>query len=435
MTTIKRLRRLTGEATKPGADSNRADEISELRRRIDEIVSRRPVAREMSAPRPHTHNIALHDVIRGEEVANKCGKFFIVRGQHTASAIHGNRRLKDISAIDMKAAALLANDTDIASFACHDALFLDTETTGLAGGTGTFAFLIGVGWFDNEAFITQQIFARDFSEERAGLSFLLEIARGKKFLVTYNGKIFDIGILSTRFILNRLPDALAPMPHLDLLHPARRLFGHRLENNRLSTMERDIIEFQRYGDIPGSEIPQRYFDWLRYRDPHLLTDVFEHNRLDVVSMAALSIHLAELVDPRIDRHARRHTDLLAASRLFLDRGDHDRAQRILESLVDSNEPHVALEAKRSLSLIYKRHGRWAEAAYLWKAILQHEPGNLFAVEELAKNLEHRERNFTQAIDLINQTLGQSNFRTGAERDALLYRLRRLQGRAGRSPKE
>jgi uncharacterized protein YprB with RNaseH-like and TPR domain len=92
----------------------------------------------------------LHEVIRGEEVANEYGKFFIVHGRNTGSSKHGNRRLKDVSSIDMKAAALLANDMDIASFACHDALFLDTETTGLAGGAGTFAFLIGVGWFEGE---------------------------------------------------------------------------------------------------------------------------------------------------------------------------------------------------------------------------------------------------------------------------------------------
>jgi uncharacterized protein YprB with RNaseH-like and TPR domain len=121
-------------------------------------------------------------------------------------------------------------------------------------------------------------------------------------------------------------------------------------------MERDIIEFQRYGDIPGSEIPQRYFDWLRHRDPHLLTDIFEHNRLDVVSMAALSFHLAELVGSSGGPEARRHIDLLAASRLLLDRGNLDGARRILKTLADSDESHIAMEAKRSLSLLYKRRG-------------------------------------------------------------------------------
>ena len=147
-----------------------------------------------------------------------------------------------------------------------------------------------------------------FPKKSACLYFLLEIAREKSFLVTYNGKAFDVGLLSTRFILNRLPDGLTAMPNLDLLHPARRLFGHRLENNRLSTMEKDIIGFHRYGDIPGSEIPQRYFDWLRYRDPRLLADVFNHNRLDVISMAALSVHLAEILSSK--PHMANETNML-----------------------------------------------------------------------------------------------------------------------------
>jgi len=430
MSTIKRLQRLTGEDSPKQKKSPRADEISELRRRIEAITSRRPMGNEKPASRPYESRIPLEDVIRGEEIVSAFGKFFIVHGHHAASSKHGNRRIREIAAIDMKAAAILANNADIASFGCKDALFLDTETTGLAGGTGTFAFLIGLGWFEDDTFRTQQLFARDFSEERACLNFLLEMAREKSFLVTYNGKAFDVGLLSTRFILNRLPDGLAAMPNLDLLHPARRLFGHRLENNRLSTMEKDIIGFHRYGDIPGSEIPQRYFDWLRYRDPRLLEDVFEHNRLDVISMAALSVHLAEILSPKPDMATREHLDLLAASRLLVDRGDSSGAQTILEALITADNAHAAFEARKSLSLIHKRHGHWKDARETWEAMLLYNPGNLFAVEEMAKYLEHRRRNFKKAIDIINEALILPHSLTTLETDALVYRLRRLKSRAG-----
>lgn len=430
MSTIKRLQRLTGEDSPKQKKSPRADEISELRRRIEAITSRRPMGTQKPASSPYENRLPLEDVIRGEEVANAFGKFFIVHGHHAGSSKHGSRSIREMSALDMKAAAILANNADIASFGCKDALYLDTETTGLAGGTGTFAFLIGLGWFEDDTFRTQQLFARDFSEERACLYFLLEIAQEKSFLVTYNGKTFDVGLLSTRFILNRLPDGLTAMPNLDLLHPARRLFGHRLENNRLSTMERDIIGFHRYGDIPGSEIPQRYFEWLRHRDPRLLADIFEHNRLDVISMAALSVYLAEMLGSKPDILTKEHADLLAASRLLVDRGDSSGAQTILEALIKADDAHAAFEARKSLSLIHKRHGRWKDAIQTWEAMLLYNPSDFFAVEEMAKYLEHRRRDFKKAIDIINEALILPHSRTTLERDALVYRLRRLKSRAG-----
>ena len=430
MNTIKRIQRLTGEDPRNDKKSTRADQISELRKRIEAITSRRPMRHEKPASLPCKSGIDLHDVIRGEEIVSPFGKFFIVHGHHEASSKHGSRRIREIAALDMKAAAILANNADIASFGCTDALFLDTETTGLAGGTGTFAFLIGLGWFEGETFRTQQLFARDFSEERACLNFLLELARDKSFLITYNGKAFDVGLLSTRFILNRLSDGLTAMPHLDLLHPARRLFGHRLENNRLSTMEKDIIGFHRYCDIPGSEIPQRYFDWLRYRDPRPLEDVFEHNRLDVISMASLAVYLAEILSPKPDMAKREHVDLLAAARLHLDRGNLHGACTILESLIKSDEADVVFEARKILSLIYKRRGRWNEAIKIWEAMLINDRGNFFAADELAKYLEHRQRNFGKAIEIINEALSVPQHKTPFERDALIYRLKRLRIRAG-----
>ena len=430
MSTIKRLKRLTGEDSPKHKKPPRADEISELRRRIEAITSRRPIGHEKTASTLYESRTPLHEVIRGEEIVSAFGKFFIVHRHHEGSSKHGSRRIREIAALDMKAAAILANNDAIASCGCKDALFLDTETTGLAGGTGTFAFLIGIGWFEDDTLRTQQLFARDFSEERACLNFLLEMAREKSFLVTYNGKAFDVGLLSTRFILNRLPDGLTAMPHLDLLHPARRLFGHHLENNRLSTMEKDIIGLHRHGDIPGSEIPQRYFDWLRYHDPRLLQDVFEHNRLDVISMAALAVYLAETLSPKPDMATREHLDLLAAARLLLDRGNLPNARTILEALINSHETHVAFEARKGLSLIHKRHGRWNDAIEIWETILLNDPGNFFAVDELAKYLEHRQRNFRKAIKIISKALNIHHCRTAFERDALLYRLKRLRNRSG-----
>ena len=123
------------------------------------------------------------------------------------------------------------------------------------------------------------------------LAHLSELASAKRFLVTFNGRAYDLNLLSSRYILNRKEDVLLGMPHIDLLHPSRRMFAHRLENARLLTIEAHVLGVRRADDVPGYEIPQRYFDWLRRRDGRLMEDVFRHNRFDIVSMASLRKYL------------------------------------------------------------------------------------------------------------------------------------------------
>jgi uncharacterized protein YprB with RNaseH-like and TPR domain len=434
MNVKERLQRLTGDVRPDDARKARKETIEELRKRIDMIMSRRPAqqpspSRELGGPA-----VDLPNLVPGEEIENESGMFYLVRREADSSASHGNRCIHEISSMDMEAASLLANEPELAACSCTDGLYLDTETTGLAGGTGTFAFLIGIGWFEGSAFITQQLFARDFSEERACLSFLRDAVRDKRFLVTFNGKSFDVGLLSARFIMNRLPDPLADLPHLDLLHPSRRLVGHRLENSRLGTLETAVLGLERYGDVPGSEIPQRYFDWLRRRDGRLMKDVFEHNRLDVISMATLALHLSELLS-RHPRHEQfHHGDLLAAARLFYDRGEGERACRFLEQLLSSRNRFIAGEAGRYLSLMYKRTGRWDEAISLWEMMITGDSGNVFAAVELAKWYEHRERDYSRALSLVKQVLPSAGRLPGSDREALVYRMNRLKRRlAGEIP--
>ncbi|HJX35663.1 MAG TPA: ribonuclease H-like domain-containing protein, partial [Dehalococcoidales bacterium] len=287
MNSIEKLKRLTGEKTKaPEKPSSKQVQIDELRRRIDTIMSRRPNRHQsVSKNKYDADKINLSAIVPGEEIENDHGRFFLASEVVRGSSHHGYRNIRETSGLDMKAAALLANEPGIAYLNSSDALFLDTETTGLAGGTGTMAFLIGLGWFEDGQFHIRQILARDFSEEKAALAYLGEIAVQKKFLVTFNGKAFDINLLTARFILNRLRSDLFSFPHLDLLHPSRRILGHRLENSRLATLEVEVLGVEREGDIPGWEIPQRYFDWLRHRDGRLLASIFEHNQLDLISMA------------------------------------------------------------------------------------------------------------------------------------------------------
>jgi len=421
MSVTDRLKRLTGEGDAP---KNR--QVRELRQRIDAIMSRRPGADHARPAQSRFRAGNLEEEIEGEVIEGGDGTFFLARRSLPGTALHGYRCVHDLASLDMQDASFLAGDRRIEGHTPADGLFLDTETTGLAGGTGTVAFLIGCGWFDGNSFVTEQIFMRDFREERAALSYLAEMAGERNFLVTFNGKTFDIALLATRFIMNRLPDPLSGMPHLDLLHPSRRLLGHRLPNSRLGTIEGAVLKFSRDGDIPGSEIPQRYFDWLRYGDPGLMQDVFEHNRLDIISMAALARHLAALVGAPDGREECTDSDILATTRLMIDRGCSDAARCRLASLVqDCHAGPVAQEARKTLSLIHKRSDQWEEAVTLWEAVLAENPRDYFAVEELAKWLEHRRHDYGRAADLVSGLLAQTGATTPDERDALAYRLNRL----------
>jgi uncharacterized protein YprB with RNaseH-like and TPR domain len=427
MSVITRLQRLTGEGDKEGGKSSgdgaRAEEIRALRERIDAVLSRRPEGPRAEGP-PAVRGVPLEELVSGTETANEAGRFFCARRVAGGSSRHGRFCIRDLAPLDMGRIAVLANDPDLRGFDYRQALFLDTETTGLAGGTGTVAFLIGIGRFDEEAFVTEQLFARDYAEERATLLYLQELVRESRFLVSFNGKAFDANLLAARFIMNRLPDPLAGLPHLDLLHSARRLLSHRLADRRLGALEAAVLGFEREGDIPGSEIPQRYFDWLRRRDGRLMADVFEHNRLDILSLAALAAHLTELIDPEGESIRCHPGDRLAAARLFLARDRHDEAVRLLDPLTGCASPATAREASRELSLHHRRAGKWPAAVALWEEMVRRDEKDLFALVELAKWCEHKRRDFKRALELT-ELAGMGRL-TPEERAGLARRRARLE---------
>jgi uncharacterized protein len=378
-----------------------------------------------SIPKARISAMPLEHAVAGEEARMSHGTFFVSRSTLNADDAHGHCRICDFAHPSMEAAAFLVGHQALKDMSISDGLFLDTETTGLAGGTGTFPFLIGLGWFEAGSFITCQLFARDFSEEGAMLQYLSELASGKQFLVTFNGRAYDLNLLTTRFILNRSQNTLTTMPHIDLLHPSRRIFAHRLENARLSTIETHVLGVRRTGDVPGFEIPQRYFDWLQHRDGMLMEDVFKHNRLDIVSMASLLKCLADLVEDSQEMERGHHGDLLKLAGLIYERGDIDRAGGMLESLIMSDNQSVGMGARRSLSMIYKKTNRWEDAAKLWQDLVTADPHDVFAVEELAKYYEHHTHEYGKAIEIVHTILNESNCLNNAERDSLDHRLQRL----------
>ncbi len=424
-----RLGRLTGEAGSSFQADLKHDRVSELRSKINEVVNRRERLGALHTFQETDRPVSLESVVAGEEGKTPQGRFFFSRSRLNAADFHGHTRVCDLFSSSMEAVAFLAGSDGLKGMNIADGLFLDAETTGLAGGTGTFPFLVGLGWFEDGSFITHQLFARDFSEEPALLACLCELASRRRFLVTFNGKAYDLNLLATRFILNRSRDLLSCMPQIDLLHPSRRIYSHRLENVRLVTLEASVLGVRRGQDVPGHEIPQRYFDWLRRRDGRLMADVFRHNRLDIVSMASLLKHVTDLVAGSPDTPYAHHADLLSVAKLHLDRGDFAAASRIFEPLSRSEQPGVAQNARQSLSLIHKKTNRWKDAVALWEEMIALDPYDVFATEELAKWYEHHVREFGLAAGIVRRNLDGERL-CESDRLAMEHRLRRLLHKMG-----
>ena len=432
MSVITRLQRLTGDDGKtPGGENgqkSKSEELLRLRARIDAILSQRPERQKTNVQQPAEcgRRVPIEELVAGKEMTNEAGSFFCSRHMAKGSLSHGRFCVQDLSLLDMSRLAVLGNDSALLGLDYRQALFFDTETTGIAGGTGTVPFLIGLGWFEEDAFITRQLFARDYGEERAILIGLRELLKGKRFLISFNGKAFDANLLAARFIMNRMPDPLAGLAHLDLLHPARRLLKHRMPDCRLASLEAVLLGFERRGDVPGSEIPQRYFNWLRRRDGRLMADVFTHNRQDILSLAGLAAHLSQVLDPDAESTGCHPDDRLAAARLFLARGCPDQAVRLLSSLAGCACQETAWNAARELSFYYKRTEQWPAAVAIWEDLASRDGNDLFALIELAKWCEHHRRDFTRALALVERACAHGRSLSAEDFAELAHRRERLE---------
>ncbi len=213
-----------------------------------------------------------------------------------------------------------------------EAVFLDVETTGLAGGTGTLAFLVGAARRVGDDLVLKQYFVPDFPDEAAVLDALADDL-GDAPLVTFNGRTFDAPLLATRFRLHRIP--FADRDHLDLLPPARRLWAASLDSHALSSLERRVLGVARTEDLPGALVPAAYFAWLRDGRAAALSLAFRHNETDLVSLVTLAGVVARLVADPTSRPAAPVEDHLHTARLLLDHGDPARARACLAAVASA----------------------------------------------------------------------------------------------------
>src|SRR4030095_2949277 len=274
---------------------------------------------------------------------------------------------------------------------------LDTETSGLSGGTGTYAFLVGVARFTSDQFVLKQFFMRDPAEEPALLEGLANFLAPCKALITFNGKSFDAPLLTTRYSLHRIPVPYKNYSHIDLLPLARRLWRDRLPARALKYLEENILGLTRSTEeVPGYEIPWLYFDYLRTGDARPLGGVFYHNAMDVVAMAALLSHINNILETPYDGHVQHGLDFVALAKLFEDLGQWDEAARLFERGLESglSESDFSVAVRR-LSILQKKRGDLSEAIRLWEDAAAQ--GHLYAFVELAKHYEHKSRDIKTAL--------------------------------------
>lgn len=240
-----------------------------------------PVPPEDRSPLPY-----LSPMQNSHGVTYYCDKIFI--------DYHGQIDLKQFPDIPVDILRFLSRDQSLTHFVVRDALFLDIETTGTAGGAGTYAFLVGLGFVDEGYFQVRQFFLHDLGEEPAFLNAVEEFTRPFRYLVTYNGKCFDSQILRNRYLMHRKEDPLKDKAHVDMLFVARRLWKKRFRECDLMNLERRLLNFYRVDDIPGYLIPSAYTDYLRFARANLIQKVIHHNQWDIVSLAVLTARAASL---------------------------------------------------------------------------------------------------------------------------------------------
>lgn len=409
------------------------------------------------------------NALGGRRLSTRFGECLAIDRRYESERWHGDVQIGDCELDDVTGLTVL--DPPLAA-SLHAAsarprtIFIDLETTGLSGGAGTLAFLVGCGYFDLGAFQVRQFLLPSHSAERALLAAVAAFFEDADLIVTYNGKTFDVPVMETRWAFHRIEMPLDEVPHFDMLHTARRLWKHRpasLEKGfgsssesgrsrrspgetlfrrcddgcRLSTLERVLFDVRRVGDVPGDEIPSRFYRFVRTGDARPLEPVLEHNRIDLVSLAAVTARAARLARQGHDE-CRDCSEALALGRVY-ERAEHfTKAEACYRRAAESQDLPVRADALYRLAVRLRRERRFAEAATFWRELVElTEPrsrrtgavGDLrrIAVEALAIHQEHRARDFAGAHDLASAALEGAGTRATDVR----HRLARLERKMAR----
>ena len=371
-------------------------QLAELRKRVATIDRKYaegpPIGpREHIDPAPRAAFRYVEEWLSGEEIETAQGRHFETEKIFEHHRRHGSA---DIGALADLPHDLLES-LEIAEAAPEEWAFLDTETTGLAGGTGTCAFLVGVGRITRDGFSVRQFFMREHGEEASLLDALARYLEPFRVLITYNGRAFDQPLLETRYRLNRARPPFARLEHLDLLFSARRLWKLRFESCRLVDLENQVLGVERQGDVPGALIPYLYFEYLRTRQAARLLPVFHHNQLDILTLACLTgiVPLAFRDSAALTSGA----EMAGIARWLREAGETERALELFGRAVDAGLPdELMFRTLWDIGMLERKLGR--PALGIWNDLAgSTNPFRARALEELAKHYEHGEKDHARAL--------------------------------------
>jgi hypothetical protein len=346
--------------------------------------------------------VPIQSVVNGRFIPTRGGETFVAGQVFAADYLHGAAPIHPLPPLG--AIAAWARDARLLEIPVEAFAFLDTETSGLAGGTGTYAFLVGVGRFKGGEFRLSQFFMRDPAEESAMLEALAEFLAPCSALVTFNGKAFDAPLLVTRYALHHIPLPFKDYSHLDLLPLARRLWRDRLPSRALKYLEENVLMAPRSAEeVPGYEIPYLYFDYLRSGDATPLKGVFYHNAMDVVAMAALLRHAAHMLADPLHESIEHGLDRVALAKLFEELGEWETARRLYERGLEQSLPEADFwQAVKRLALLQRRRGDLESAVKLWEKAAA--DGHMYAFVEMAKYHEHTRRDAPAALEWTRKAM-------------------------------
>ena len=348
---------------------------------------------------------AVGEVLGGVPIDTPAGPCLAIDRRYEAGRWHGRVRLGDCVVHDGESLCLLDRHLPPPESAAGPSrvVFLDLETTGLSGGAGTVAFLVGCGWFDDDAFEVRQFLLTSFAAERALLAAVAALVEPVSLIVTYNGKTFDLPVMETRWLFHRMETPFDGKRHFDMLHPARRLWREPRPDDawrdredggcRLGALERRLFGFERVGDVPAFEIPSRYFRFLRTGDPRPLEAVLEHNRFDLVSLAAVVARGTALVEGGAGACADAR-ESLALGKVLERAGRLEAAGECYRRAAASHSPDVRADAWFRMAVLLRREGLFDQAADAW--------GRIAALRGAGPALEAQRRRALEALAIHHE---------------------------------
>jgi uncharacterized protein YprB with RNaseH-like and TPR domain len=397
-----------------------------LKKEVDKVDKKHKKKKPAEKPAP-----VLPDFIE-EEIPE--GIVFFREVSYPLRHKHGGIFLYEIFDTPPEILAFLSQDENMGEIDLRQTLFVDTETTGLAGGSGTCAFLTGVGFIRDDKFVIRQYFMPDYMYENAMLAHFTALVREKSAFVTFNGKSYDLPLIRTRMAMNRIRADFDEYFHLDLLHGSRRLWKKTFDSCSLTSLEKSVLKFTREDDVPGYLIPDLYFQYVRDKNFKPLEIVFQHNLFDIVSMAALIARMWNHLETA-DCGGLCGTEYFSLGRIYEIRGEDDKALGYYEKAKDSKvSGSIKNKILENIASIHKKRKDHSSAVSAWEEMANVTELDITPLVELAKYYEHTVKDIVKAMEYTDRAWEiVSRKRTAgfmssyyAESEALKKRKQRLQ---------